>query len=384
VMRTHATKPWTSAAIYFYAATPGSDGGYYRLDNVSLQHDPDSSAQQTTCLDPNAPAAGAGSNGPNLLTNGDFGSGALAPGWATFGTITTQVAGGVAQFMRPTNVAPAGVLLQATGQALTSGEILTASLQLGTATGSRKRVTVILHDNNFTDLAACTFWLPPGAPLSTYTVRTWTTQSWTNATLSIYPSTTNSEWTEIDNVSLQRTPAATVAGTECLEPGSARPVSDDASALTASDTPQVGAGTPRDGPAEAGHYDTRRLAEAAFTLDAGDGWTLRADGTLVATARESGDFALRLRDRIDLRDGAAATLEFLSRLDADGSTGEVQVRTADSEWESVAQVESGSLEWRSIDLSEFAGDVIEVRFVFHAVAGDPADRWELSDVRVVR
>ena len=39
-MRTHTTKTWANATISFYAATAGSDGGFYRLDNVTVNYAP--------------------------------------------------------------------------------------------------------------------------------------------------------------------------------------------------------------------------------------------------------------------------------------------------------------------------------------------------------
>lgn len=384
VMRTHTTKTWANAAIYFYAATSGSAGGYYRLDNVSLQYDPSESAQQTTCTDPNAPAAGAGDDGPNLLTNGDFTSGALAPGWGTYGTITTQVTGGVAEFIRPTNTAPAGVVLQATGQAFPSGHLMKASFQLGNSSGVRKRVTAILHDNNFTDLSACTFWLAPGAPLANYALRTYATQAWTNATLSFYPATTGTdEWIQLDNVSLQHTPSATIAGTDCQEPGVAlRPALGtrvgivSTASVTALPPTLSSTASLRSAPAAAANT-------FAFTAELGHGWALAASG-VVASATVSGVSILRLREVLDLRVTDTASLEFLSHLDARASTGEVQVRTDDGEWETVAEMVAGPLEWRTVDLAMFAGTRLEVQFVFNAVAGEPLDTWTVSDIRLER
>ena len=66
------------------------------------------------------------------------------------------------------------------------GDRMTAQFQLGNSSGVVKRVIVLLHDLDFSDLAACTFWLDPGQPLSSYTMRAFTTKTWTNATLSIY------------------------------------------------------------------------------------------------------------------------------------------------------------------------------------------------------
>ena len=154
-----------------------------------------------------------------MLMNGDFGSGAVAPGWMLFGNINGGVTGGVLEFTKTTNASPTGVILQPTGQAVAANQLLTATFQIGNSSAVRKRVTVVLHDDDFSDLSACTFWLPPGRALSTYTYRTFTTEAWANATLSVYPATLGPEqWTRLDNVTLRLTPSATMSGTECLEP----------------------------------------------------------------------------------------------------------------------------------------------------------------------
>jgi hypothetical protein len=70
-MRTHTTKAWTNAAIYFYAATAG--GGSYQIDNVSVEYDSGLPANQTECIDPLAPSPRGGVDGPNLIANGDSG-----------------------------------------------------------------------------------------------------------------------------------------------------------------------------------------------------------------------------------------------------------------------------------------------------------------------
>ena len=216
-MRTHTTELWTNAAIYFYAASVGSNGGYYQLDNVSMRSAPSLSSARTDCVDPTVPAAGSGSSSATLLANGDFSAG--LPPWGTFGQITHQVSSGVFEFIRPPGT-PAGVLLQPTGATMATGEIMRADFQLGNSSGVRKRATVLLHDNDFSDLAACTFWLAPGQPLSAYSMRAFATKPWSNATLSIYPSTVGlSTWMRFDNATLQRTPSLAIYGAECIEPG---------------------------------------------------------------------------------------------------------------------------------------------------------------------
>ena len=221
-MRTHSTQAWSNTAIYFYAATGGSNGGTYLLDNVSVAHDPVSSPTRTDCLDPTAPASPGGASSANLLMNGDFQTGALAP-WNVYGNITWQLSGGVFEFYRPVVTPPAAVVYQGVG-AVGAGQILTASVQLGNSSGQRRRVTVLLNDADFSDLTACTFWLPPGAPVDTYTMRTFTTKAWGNAMISIYSATTGVlPWVQVDNVSLQTTPSVAALGTECVEPPSPAP-----------------------------------------------------------------------------------------------------------------------------------------------------------------
>ena len=219
-MTSHTTKAWSNAAIYFYAATVGSNGGFYRLDNVSLQYAPAESALRTDCVDPTVPAAPGGSGTTSLLLNGDFSAGLGS--WSEFGQLTSQVSSGVYEFVRPAGT-PAGVLLQPTLHAMSAGQILTADFALGNSSSLRKRVTVLLHDLDFTDLAACTFWLPPGQGLTSFSMRTFATRAWTNATLSVYPSTVGLDpWIRLDTVGLRRTPGTTIVGTECVEPGAAR------------------------------------------------------------------------------------------------------------------------------------------------------------------
>jgi len=215
----YTSRAWANAAIYFYAATGGSDGGAYRLDNVSLQAQPGGPLKATTCLDPWAPVASTASAGSSLLTNGDFATGALAP-WGEFGTVTRQISGGVLEFIRPDDTPPAGVVFQVTGQSMTANQILTSTFQLGNSSGALKRVTVLIHDIDFSDLTACTFWLPAGQALSNYVMRTYVTKPWTNAMISFYPATTSGlTWIRLDNVTLQRAPATAITGTQCVEPG---------------------------------------------------------------------------------------------------------------------------------------------------------------------
>jgi hypothetical protein len=217
----HTTRAWTNATVSFYAASPGSNGGFYQIDNVSLHVTADA-ADRTECTDPTAPAPTGDADGSELLTNGDFASGSVT-GWSVFGQMLSQISAGVFEFFRPSATPnPAGVILQPTGQTAAAGEILTARFSLGNSSGVRKRVTVLLHDLDFSDLSACTFWIAPGQPLSNYLMRSFTTKPWANATISVYAASVGDEtWTRLDDVSLKRTPGSTTTGSDCGEPGSA-------------------------------------------------------------------------------------------------------------------------------------------------------------------
>jgi hypothetical protein len=219
VIRSHATKGWTNATLSIYAATVGS-GGFYELDDVALRFKPTQSATTTECFDPLASPGGSSVPG-NMLANGDFSAG--LPPWGLFGNIASQVDGGVFEFYKLPG-SPSGVLLQGTGQPVLAGQQLRLRLRLGNASVVRQRVTFLVHKEDFTDLHACTFWVPAGRPLRTFELRTHATVGWSNATVSIYPATAGSglayQWLQVDDVSLSRT-SGRIIGTQCLEPGEA-------------------------------------------------------------------------------------------------------------------------------------------------------------------
>ena len=93
------------------------------------------------------------------------------------------------------------------------------ALEIGVHGKGRSAIHVIAYDLDFSDLQACTFWVPPGQSLSTFTMRVYVAEGWSNATVSVYPATVGTQpWLRLDNVSMKRTPAGPVLGTECIEP----------------------------------------------------------------------------------------------------------------------------------------------------------------------
>jgi hypothetical protein len=219
-MRTHTTVAWSGASMSFYAASAGSNGGVYQLDNVVMGPGHALTLGRTDCVDPGepGPTVVTTADNPSVVNNGSFSTNSLS-GWTAFGTITAQVSGGVAQFIRPTNDQPSGVLLQPTNTAVGAGQVVTASFRLGNSSGVRKRITILMHDFSFGDLSACTFWLPANTQLATYAMRTYTTQAWSNATIAFYPATTDAaQWFLVDDVSLKVTPSVRTYGSDCVEP----------------------------------------------------------------------------------------------------------------------------------------------------------------------
>ncbi|MDZ4764873.1 MAG: M12 family metallo-peptidase [Chloroflexota bacterium] len=223
VMRTFTNIPWMPATVSIYASV--ADGvGWYQVDDVSLTYQPTMSVTSTQCTDPTAPPATT-SDPTELLANGAFSSGLTnwglftSPGPTTDDDMVYRVERGVFEYyrrIRADGQSNSAVILQDSGDPMISGDVIQAQFSLGNSSNFRKRITVLLHANDFSDLQACTFWLAPNSALAVFTMRTFTTQAWRSATISFYASTADSaEWARIDNVSLKRLPNVALGGTAC-------------------------------------------------------------------------------------------------------------------------------------------------------------------------
>jgi hypothetical protein len=362
-MKTHATKGWNNAAIYFYAASEGL--GDYRLDNVSLKPDASGSSTRTDCLDPTAPALVAGSPGPDLLTNGNFSAGTTQ--WELAFDFLQQITGGVLEFRRSGSGAMAGVIFQKTNQTMAANQVMTSTFKLGNSSSVRRRVTVLLHDLDFTDLSACSFWLVPGQPLSTYTMRSFATKAWANATVSVYAASIGPEqWTQLDDVTFQRTPGTAAIGTECIEPAVLG---------------QLTGGTPQDRGIPlvgAGSLDPARRSGGGSDVSG-------ATGDMVGRAGFRGTI-WQWSDPIDLTSVTSATLHVTAWLSSKTSPARVQVSRDGVTWETIDELPAIDL-WTTVDvdLGAFIGQSLYLRIVFDgAPPGSPGEPefWQLGEIRV--
>jgi hypothetical protein len=377
-MRTHTTKPWTNAAIYFYAATTGNaatTGGYLQLDDVSMSYNPTGSDLRVDCVDPTSPAPAPGAPpSASVITNGDFSAGMAS--WGTFGTITGGVTNGVFEFIR-TAGSPGGVVLQPTGAAVAAGEFLTATFDLGNSSAVRKRVTLLIHANDFSDLAACTFWLPPGQPLMTYQMKMRATKPWaagaaTGATFALYGASASlDQWIQLDNVSLQRTPGSAIAGTECIEAAGIVPASP-----AGARTPDGVVAPPAPPGAPQSPRETAQFARLNFDEPVMSEWASGVDSL--------GTRLLRWKRPVDVDATAGSKLLFVSSVEGGAGSAEVQVSLDGFTWRTVARIPPDEA-WTEVqvDLSEFVGQRVYVQFAYTPLLGEKAV-WRVTKVRVSR
>jgi Tol biopolymer transport system component len=152
---------------------------------------------------------------PVTVRNGDFSEGMNY--WATWDAITYQVQNGVFQFYRNSG-GHSAALLQNTGSPLEAGEPLEFRVDLGNLSSVRKRVVILLHDADWSDLQVCSFWLPPNEGTRTYRMETFADTAWSSTMVSIYAGVADGMgWIQVDNVSLN-IPLSSNDSTRCIDP----------------------------------------------------------------------------------------------------------------------------------------------------------------------
>lgn len=110
-------------------------------------------------------------------------------------------------------------------------------------------------------------------------------------------------------------------------------------------------------------------------MDATAGWAF-ADGVWTVSGAETS--ALTWTQSVDLSGASNPALSFTSSLSANSATAAVQVSAAGGDWATVTVVSADDAA-PSVDLSAYAGQVVNVRFVW--IGGDDAaDAWSVSGV----
>lgn len=127
-------------------------------------------------------------------------------------------------------------------------------------------------------------------------------------------------------------------------------------------------------------FSTSMDAADAWVADAG--WSLSPDGGVSGAAwAATGASVLRFAHPIDLSAQTSALVSFSSRLSA--GQGQVEIRTQiNPQWRPIAFV-APSAEWSavSINLADYAGQVVQLRFVSTAADG-VAGTWLVDDLSV--
>jgi hypothetical protein len=159
----------------------------------------------------------------NLILNSDFSIPIVSPNfplyWTVYGLPTAppwSISDSIFHFHRAAG-STQSVVYQNTNMAVPANTVLQAQFDLGNNSSVRKRALVLIHDADFSDSSACTFWLPANTPLRTYRMKLHTTETWTNATLSTYASdpADGLPSLQLDNVSLIQPEGDTFQGTLC-------------------------------------------------------------------------------------------------------------------------------------------------------------------------
>lgn len=163
---------------------------------------------------------------PNLLVNGTFDD--QLTGWGAYATnaagqvdmsrIVYQVSAGVLEFYRRPNSASAA-MVQYTNAPVGSDQPLQLSFQAGNSSAARKRIVIVIHDADWSDLMVCAFFLDPNTPLKAYSMSARTSEAWSGASVDFYSSPGNDlGWFRLDNVSMSVAGYMESGDTQCIDP----------------------------------------------------------------------------------------------------------------------------------------------------------------------
>lgn len=158
---------------------------------------------------------------PTIIINGNFSSGKTL--WNEFGDGSGSVISGVYQFQR--TGANAFTVFQNTFANWVTDRPFEVRFDAGNSGTDTKRLTVVLWDEAFGRQRACSFWLGPNQPLTTYQIVSDSAAAWNGVTIHFYASTQSTNgFYRLDNVVMRERPdlptdgTSTVLDTLCVDP----------------------------------------------------------------------------------------------------------------------------------------------------------------------
>lgn len=158
---------------------------------------------------------------PNIVNNGAFSSGKTS--WNEFGDGSGSVVSGIYQFQR--TGASAFTVFQNTTTNWPIDRPFELRFDAGNSGSDSKRLTVLIWDAAFGRQRACSFWLAPNQPLTTYQILGDSAAAWNSVTVHFYASTQSTNgFYLLDNVVLRSRPdlptdaTTTVLDTLCIDP----------------------------------------------------------------------------------------------------------------------------------------------------------------------
>lgn len=181
----------------------GNTDPYLLVDDIDLRYIPLLDVSSTECID--APS-------DNLVSNPSFEQG--ADSWKFSGDIRYDVVDETLQAQRA-SIANVPVILQNIPFAPNSGLPFIVNVEMGNTTTAPKGVTVMISESGGQKLQ-CSFNVPGGSDLQTYTLRGITTSNWSDLSFKLFVGGDTDPHLLVDNVDVRFNPSLDVSSTECV------------------------------------------------------------------------------------------------------------------------------------------------------------------------
>lgn len=242
-MRFKTGQNWTRL-IYAVYLDPADGRSAFVIDNASVRYLPSLSvpAGPATCTAPLA------APNVNMIENGTFNNGAAA--WRAVKDIAWQVTNGMLLAYHKTGGTSAA-WYQYSEHVLPAGAPYQLTLELGNSSSVSKRVDLVLHDPDWTDVQTCSFTLPARLPLTSFVMRGKTARAWPAVVPALYIWPADGQAAvQVDNIDMRYLPSLSVSGLSCGQVGAAtaeaeptpEPESESVAPPASTDAPLFGPG----------------------------------------------------------------------------------------------------------------------------------------------